>query len=229
MSEWWTYTLSDFLLFSSKTYYRLLELHNAALWPAHLAAMAAGVAILFLIMRPSPWQRPIIGTLLALAWLSVAWFYFHRRYQTINWTADYASIAFAIEAGLFILWATSRESFAAHVSRRGRFAMALVVYALVFQPLIGPFLGRSWAGIEIFAIAPNPTVAASLAIIAYVGSRLRWLMMIVPLLWCIVTALTEFAIGARDGTIMPILAILAVTLIFVRDQPVVSSPATRRE
>ena len=34
MSEWWSYSPSDFLLFSARTYYRLFEIHNAALWPA---------------------------------------------------------------------------------------------------------------------------------------------------------------------------------------------------
>ena len=34
MPEWWTYSLSDFLMFSPRTYYRLFELHNAAIWPA---------------------------------------------------------------------------------------------------------------------------------------------------------------------------------------------------
>ena len=29
MSEWWTYRLSDFLMFSPRTYHRLFELHNA--------------------------------------------------------------------------------------------------------------------------------------------------------------------------------------------------------
>ena len=33
MSEWWTYHLSDFLLFAPRTYYRLFELYNAAIWP----------------------------------------------------------------------------------------------------------------------------------------------------------------------------------------------------
>jgi hypothetical protein len=39
MSEWWSYTLSDFLLFSPRTYYRLFELHNAEWWPAHFVAV----------------------------------------------------------------------------------------------------------------------------------------------------------------------------------------------
>ena len=46
MSEWWTYSLSDFLMFSPRTYYRLFELYNAAIWPAQLVAIALGVAIL---------------------------------------------------------------------------------------------------------------------------------------------------------------------------------------
>ena len=42
MSEWWTYSLSDFLLFSPRTYRRLFELYNAQVWPAHLVAVGLG-------------------------------------------------------------------------------------------------------------------------------------------------------------------------------------------
>ena len=41
MSEWWTYTLSDFLLFSPRTYYRLFELYNDEIWPAQIAGAGA--------------------------------------------------------------------------------------------------------------------------------------------------------------------------------------------
>jgi hypothetical protein len=39
MPEWWTYTLSDFLLFSPRAYYRLIERHNAAVWPWQLGSV----------------------------------------------------------------------------------------------------------------------------------------------------------------------------------------------
>ena len=42
MSEWWTYSLSDFLLFSPRTYYRLFELYNVAIWPLQLVSPRAG-------------------------------------------------------------------------------------------------------------------------------------------------------------------------------------------
>ena len=45
MSEWWTYRLYDFLLFTPRTYYRLFELYNAAVWPAQIAAIALGLGL----------------------------------------------------------------------------------------------------------------------------------------------------------------------------------------
>ena len=53
MSEWWTYRLSDLLLFSPQTYYRLFELYNAAIWPAQVLAIALGLAVVAL-GRPHP-------------------------------------------------------------------------------------------------------------------------------------------------------------------------------
>ena len=45
MPEWWTYALSDFLLFSPRTYYRLIERHNAAVWPAQIVTLGLGLGI----------------------------------------------------------------------------------------------------------------------------------------------------------------------------------------
>ena len=49
MSEWWTYRAEDFLLFSPRVYWRMFELHNAALWPLHVLTLAAGFVIILLI------------------------------------------------------------------------------------------------------------------------------------------------------------------------------------
>jgi len=49
MSEWWTYRAEDFLLFSPRVYWRMFELHNAALWPLHVLTLAAGLIIILLI------------------------------------------------------------------------------------------------------------------------------------------------------------------------------------
>ena len=42
MTEWWTYTLSDFLLFSPQTYLRLIELYQRDVWPLQIPMVALG-------------------------------------------------------------------------------------------------------------------------------------------------------------------------------------------
>ena len=63
---------SDFLLFSPRTYYRLFELYNAAIWPLQIVALAAGVAIL-LLCASQAWRGRLIAAMLAACWLWFAW------------------------------------------------------------------------------------------------------------------------------------------------------------
>src|SRR5215471_12712971 len=98
MSEWWTYTLSDFLLFSPSTYFRLFELYNAAIWPLQLAAVALGLVSAILLVRGKGARA--IAAVLAAAWAWVAVAFLARRYATINWAAVYFAWAFGLEAAL---------------------------------------------------------------------------------------------------------------------------------
>jgi hypothetical protein len=100
MSEWWTYSLTNFLLFSPRTYYRLFELTNADVWPLQILTLALGVVMAFLMLRPRPWSGRVIAAALAALWLFVAWAYLLERYETINWAARYVAIAFVLQAAL---------------------------------------------------------------------------------------------------------------------------------
>ena len=62
MSEWWTYSLSDFLLFSPRTYYRLFELYNREIWPAQMAALVLGAGIVALLGRGEAAAGRVIPT-----------------------------------------------------------------------------------------------------------------------------------------------------------------------
>src|SRR5262247_567909 len=140
MSEWWTYRLSNFLLFSPRTYYRLFELYNSEIWPGQVLALLVGLAMLALIRNPGPWQSRVISALLGASWLWVAWAYHYARYASINWAATYLAAAFAIEALLlFVVGLVGRGL----VLRRefhwiGWAGVGLVVFAVAAQPLIGP-------------------------------------------------------------------------------------------
>jgi Family of unknown function (DUF6064) len=211
MAEWWTYSLSDFLLFSPRTYYRLFELYNAAVWPGQVLAVAAGLAIAAMLRKPRPWQGRVVAVLLAACWLWIAWAYFLTRFATINWAAPYVAAAFTGEAVLLVLAGTfGRSSLLPDTRRAGCVGVGLYVFALVIQPLSGPLAGRAWSQVEIFGIAPDPTVVATLGLVLRAPVGQRWTLLPIPLAWCAMSGATAWAMGSPDAWVMPIAGVLAL-------------------
>ncbi len=146
MSEWWTYTLSDFLLFSPRTYYRLFELYNAAIWPAQVAAVGLGLAIPALLSRAAAVRGRLIAAILAACWLWVAIAFHANRYATINWAAVYFAWGFGFEAALLIWTGIVRGGFVFErpIDRTSRAGLWIFLFALALAPFVGPLLGRGW-------------------------------------------------------------------------------------
>jgi hypothetical protein len=214
MSEWWTYTLQDFLLFSPRTYYRLFELYNLAIWPAQFLALTLGLAVLALLVRPSPKTGQRIAAILALAWFFVAWAYFNARYASINWIAPYFAAAFLIEA-LLLAWAgIIRRSFSLSlVDHAGKIGLCLFLFALFIQPMIGPLLGRPITQSEVVGLMPDPTAIATLGLLLIVTSRYVISLLIIPLAWCIISAATLWTMGSPEAWVMlaaPLICMIAL-------------------
>ena len=91
MSEWWTYRPEDFLLFSPRTYGRMFELHNAALWPLQALTLAVGFVMIALVVRQPSASGRSIALILAILWAFVGWSFLWNRYATINWAAAYVA------------------------------------------------------------------------------------------------------------------------------------------
>ena len=200
MQDWWSYSLSDFLLFSPRTYYRMIERHNEAVWPTQLLTMALGVAILGALRQPSTTQGRIIAGIMALLWMWVAWAFLLYRYATINWAINYVVPFFVLEALLLVWWGVigGKLSFAVRREASGRFGTALLVLSLLLYPALAVIFGRPWNQAEVFGIAPDPTVAATVGLLLLTNSRLRWGLLPVPLLWCGITAATLLAMSAQS-------------------------------
>jgi hypothetical protein len=214
MSEWWTYSLSDFLLFSPQTYYRLFELYNATIWPGQILALAIGAAVGALLWTERPRQARLAFALLAGCWLWVAWAYHLGRYATINWAAVYFAAAFAIQALLLLLVGlTGRFSPASTKGPKARIAFGLLALGLVIQPLIGLLIGRSWSQIEIFGVTPDPTVTTTLGVVLLTSARLRWALLPIPLAWCAVSGATLWTMGSAEFVVLPAAGVLAIAAI----------------
>ena len=197
MAEWWTYSLSDLQSFSLHSYYRLFELYNRAIWPAQLLALALGFAILLLLRRAEPRRARLITAILALSWLWIGIGFHAHRYATLTWSARYFAWGFGVEAAL-LLWAALRGRI---VFERRPAGLAIFLFALVVPTLIGPLLGRTWRQVEVFGVAPDPTAVATRGIRLLAAGRLRWELLMLPLLWCAFSGATLLSMHAPDAGI----------------------------
>jgi Family of unknown function (DUF6064) len=213
MSEWWTYRLSDFLLFAPRTYYRLFELYNDEIWPAQIVALVLGAAIVALLDRGGIWPGRAIAAVLAGFWLFVAWAFHIERYATINWAAVYFAAGFAVQALLLIWTGVIRGRLALSMGTHpaDRVGLGLFLFALAGQPAIGRFVGRPWTQAEVFGIAPDPTAVATLGLLL-MAARVPWALLALPLLWCAITGATLWAMAAPDALVTPLAALLAFAL-----------------
>ena len=225
MPEWWTYGLSDFLLFSPRTYYRLIERHNAAVWPAHVVTLALGLVVGVLIRQPTPWRVRAAAALLAALWAWVGWAFVARQYATINWAATYFALLFAVET-LLLGWIVAapgalrtgrlRDATDAPGDARNVAGAALFGFALLLYPMLAPVLGRGWAQAEVFGVAPDPTALGTLGVLLRADGLPHGVLLAAPVLWCLLSGATLWAMGSAETWIVLPGAALAVALTVAR-------------
>lgn len=213
MADWLSYSLADFILFSPETYDRLFGLANQALWPAHLGALAALAIIIALLWRGGAGAGRTIAALLAAAWLFVAVAWHLDRYATINWAAPWFAAGFAIQAGA-LLWAGlggSRLQPRPQVDAVTAAGWLVLLLATVGYPLLAPLAGQPLTQAQVSAIAPDPTVAATLGVLLIVV-RPPWPLFVLPVLWAAVSGATLWAMDSPQAPLLPGIAIASVTL-----------------
>lgn len=225
MSEWWTYSLSDFLMFSAGTYWRLFELHNEAWFPLQpwFALPAAWLLWAICAGSVSVWRVPVVLT--GLGWIWVAWAFHAQRYAPVNWAATHAAWAFAAQGvALVALGLAGRHLRVSRAGLSGGTGVALLAAAVLY-PLLAWALQRPWAQSEWFGLMPDPTALGTLGLLLCVrradggaGRMGRMLFMAVPAVWCAVSGATQWTMGSGGWFLLPGLAVLGL-LCQVRGRP----------
>lgn len=158
MTEWASYSLHDLLLFSPGVYFRLYELNNAALWPLPVAMILIALALIALAVRKDARLGGVIGTLLALSWVIVAWWFFYQRYAQINMAATWFSIGFAMQALMLFVAGIAGSLDHDRTTRRftTNLGALLLTYAVMVHPLVSILPDRPLGSMELFGLAPDP-------------------------------------------------------------------------
>ena len=215
MSEWWSYRLSDLILFSPDVYYRTFALYHHRIWPAHLGLLAGLVLAAIAIRRahePVTCGR-IVTLLFAAAWIWCAFAFHLGSYSSINWAARYFAGAFTLQA-IVLLWLGARGK--VHLDPAAvRLGMIAVAIVLLTAPIAGLLTGRAWDQVELMALTPDPTAVATIVMLQLSRPRAARVALVIPVLWCLVGGLTLRALGSPEGfwTWLTAAAALAITAV----------------
>lgn len=171
MSEWWTYRLSDFLMFSPATYWRLVERYNREVWPLQLLTVAAGAMLLWWAAARRPGAGRWAAGVLAPMWLFVGWAYYWQRYAPINWAAEYFAIACALQAMLLFVVAVIPKGADARSTGPLVLTGGLVLagIGMFVYPFLALVANRPWSQAEVFGIMPGPTAMGTLGLLLLAG------------------------------------------------------------
>ncbi|OSQ42177.1 hypothetical protein [Thalassospira alkalitolerans] len=213
MGDWWSYGLADFLLFSPRVYYRLFETLNTTWGLAVAAALIAGMVASGLAMRRGCRGNRVVLILLAMIWGWVTAGFLWQYYQPINWVIPYFIPAFIVEAGFMVMFAVRRMPL--RFGWRGDFSSvagaALLLIAIIGFPFAGLIEGRGMIQAELFGSAADPTAIGTLGFILLARGTWRWLLLPVPLVWCVMASAILWVMD-QNIALLPLIAVWLTVL-----------------
>ncbi len=213
MGDWWSYGLADFLLFSPRVYYRLFETLNTTWGLAVAAALIAGMVASSLAMRRGYRGNRVVLILLAMIWGWVTAGFLWQYYQPINWVIPYFIPAFIVEAGFMVMFAVRRMPL--RFGWRGDFSSvagaALLLIAIIGFPFAGLIEGRGLIQAELFGSAADPTAIGTLGFILLARGTWRWLLLPVPLVWCVMASAILWVMD-QNIALLPLIAVWLTVL-----------------
>jgi len=187
--------------------------YNAAVWPAQAVALVLALAALWLAVEPRPWGGRAIGALLAAAWLWCGLVFHLVHFAQLDFMAPVYGWAFVLEAVLLLAVMTLRGAPLAFVpDPAGLTGFALAAAALFGLPLVSGLGEAGFASARILGVAPGPTALFTLGLLMMTKVRLRWLLMVLPLLWCGVAGVQAWALDIAEAWPLPILGALALVV-----------------
>jgi hypothetical protein len=146
----------------------------------------------------------LVAGFLAACWAWVGWAFHLERYATINWAATHFGAAFIAEAILLAVLAAFARGERLVAARRDvafRTGAGMLLTALAY-PAIGWAAGRDLVQSQAFGMAPDPTAIGTLGLLCCLRRPSRWLLGVIPVLWCLVNGAMLWAMDAPEAWLL---------------------------
>ena len=200
------------LPFTHEQFLAVFAAYNTAVWPAQPVAYLLGLAACAaLAWRPRSSGRLVAGVL-AVGWLWTGMAYHLFHFSTVNPAAVAFGVLFLVQGVLFVSAARRRSlRFRAAQGWRGWAGWTLVVYAMVFYPLLGLAAGARYPELPMFGITPCPLALFTFGILLLASGRIPWSLLVVPGAWSVIGGSAAFLLDVpQDGPLLFLVLLVPV-------------------
>ena len=187
------------LPFTPEQFFTVFARYNEAVWPMQIVLNVAALVCVGLLLRPGVRASRASCFFLSLLWVWMAVSYHFAFFSDIN-PAAWAFGAVFLLGGAAFAWSgvvRTDVSLRPVLGARSIVGATLIIYALLFYPMIGYSIGHRYPNVPTFGL-PCPTTIFTLGLLLFcVKPIARWVF-VVPLLWAAVGSLAAFQLGVVE-------------------------------
>jgi len=216
--------------FTFDQFLNVFEQYNVAVWPAQVFLSTIGMfAISLVLSRKSDLSR-IVSLILSLFWIWMGIVYHLWFFSAINKVAIVFAAFFVLQGILFFIAGVLNQqlTFCFSSNLYGIVGSVFLVYALIFYPAFGYWLGHRYPAAPTFGL-PCPTTIFTFGILLWTIRRVPLYILAIPLAWSFIGVWAAISLGMIEDFGLLVAGLLGSMLIIFRDTsiPQLSAKPTR--
>lgn len=175
------------LPFTIEEFLNVFENYNLSVYPLQIVFYLIGLSCIFLLFRPNKNSSKIIIASLSFFWLWIGIVYHIIFFSTINKAAYIFGTLFILQGMLFVFYGVAKGNITLAYRKNifNYIGIIFILYALIFYPFLGYFLGHHYPKAPTFGL-PCPTTIFTFGILLFTDKKIPQLVLVIPLLWSII-------------------------------------------
>jgi len=201
--------------FSQEQFFNVFLRYNTSIFPFQIIIFIAGIFCLLLILLKSRYAEKITSYVLVILWLWTGIVYQIIFFSKINKAAIAFGTLFILQSLFFLIEFVFKKKLEFNYENKFNIFAGyfLILFGLIFYPLIGLYSGKEIGYIISFGL-PCPSVIFTFGIIILSRKNYTLYKLIIPVIWAFIGFFATFKFGVYQDIMLPVSAVMAIVIFF---------------
>ena len=201
--------------FTTEQFLSVFEKYNSTVFPIQWILILLGIVALFLVHSKHSSKNKLIGSFLGLLWIWMGIVYHIIFFTVINKLAFVFGGFFVLQGVLILINTFLKDKliFSFPSQTKNYFGYFFILFGLIIYPIISYFVQGTFKRTIALGL-PCPTTILTFGFFMMASNKFPKYLLIIPSLWTIVGVGAAIQFGVYQDFMMPIAAVIAVTMLF---------------